>query len=322
MLKNSFKRHKWVFKCMILILTCAMIIPVSACAKVPKWLNICTYNIYKCVDYGDYLATGKNNVDVKQVADFILEKDFDIVGLQEVDVNRKYSANTKTLEERDQPKYIAEYLTEQSGEKYYYCYAPTLVCEAADKTYENEYGYPTGTGLYGIAIISKFPIVDYRVTYLGFHEGYDPADSSTYVMNGYERRALLIAEIRVGVKRITVINTHFDLKADAREKSYAVLQEELKNITTPVVFMGDLNTTHTVQALDNLDEGTLDCLTDFDEPTFTFPSNNPNRQIDWVFVSDGLECEDVTVHTEVISDHLPVSFLLEFDSIINQKKTS
>ena len=313
MVENHTTQRKRLVKRTILVLICAMLsLTLSPCIKIaPKWLNVCTYNVYKCVDHGDYLKTGERVVDVKQIADFILEQEFDIVALQEVDVNRKYSSNTQTIEERDQPKYIAEYLTEQTGERYYYCYAPTLVCESADSTYENEYGYPTGTGLYGIALISRFPIIDCRVEYLAFYDGYNPNDSKTYVMNGYERRAMIIAKIRVGFDVVTVINTHLDLKQDAREKSFEAIKTLIEDIKTPIIFMGDLNTKSDAQTLKNLEGTFLTSVNQLNDPEFTFPSENPNRQIDWIFVSEDIVFKDFDVIETTMSDHCPISVLVD-----------
>lgn len=311
MKKNSSSFIKIAFKRILLISFCLiMTLAVCACKIAPTWLKVSTYNVWKCCDYPTYLETKQLDANADKIVDFVLDENIDVIALQEVDVNRITLSAPDSGPEKDQPKYITDCLTDKSGENYYYCFAPTLVRQAADTEYKNPYGYPTGTGLYGIAVISRFPIVDYRVVYLAFHDGYDEENEKTFVMNGYERRALLIVDIMVERQVVTVINTHFDLDVESRAKSIKVLERELENIDNPVIFMGDLNMTEREDSLTYIAENLLTPVSDIREPQFSFPSNKPNRQIDWIFVSEDIGYKDFKVINSSLSDHCPLSVLV------------
>ena len=180
------------------------------------WVNICTFNVMRCQSD----VTGETRPD--DIVDFLDYYNIEIAALQEVDVNNSRTSNKKS-NFKDQPKYIAEQLTEKTGEKYYYAFAAGLVGYhgTADSTYKNEYGFPDGIALYGNAIISKYPILSTRYVHIATHT-IDPNNPSTQVgPDSRERRVLLIAEIDVAGEVLTVISTHFGLQQDERELALA-----------------------------------------------------------------------------------------------------
>ncbi|MBR2933474.1 MAG: endonuclease/exonuclease/phosphatase family protein, partial [Clostridia bacterium] len=122
--------------------------------------------------------------------------------------------------------------------------------------------------------------------------------------------ALLIVDIMVERQVVTVINTHFDLDVESRAKSIKVLERELENIDNPIIFMGDLNMTEREDSLTYIAENLLTPVSDIGLPQFSFPSNNPNRQIDWIFVSEDIGYKDFKVINSSFSDHCPLSVLV------------
>lgn len=271
------------------------------------WIKVSTFNTYHSIDYDLYLEDGEKIAYPERVAEKILSEGIDIIALQEVDVNRYSSTDEHTDDRADQPQFIADYLTEKTGEQYYYRYAVGLVGEGSNENYENQYGYDVGLSLYGIATISKYPIIDCRIRHLAFNEDFDENDYSTYYKSGeYEHRVLLITDILVEGRVITVINTHLDLQQDNRMKSVKVLEEELENINNPVIFLGDMNFVGTSPEMRYVDRFLLEPTASITNSCSTFPSNNPNRTIDWIFVSEDIEFCNHTVSKVDASDHLPV----------------
>ncbi len=125
----------------------------------------------------------------------------DLIGIQEVDINLKRSEYRNTIKE----------IAEAAGySHYYFCHAIY---------WEN--------GEYGTVLMSKYPIKSFRAVFLESH--------------GDEQRAAGIAEIEIGGKEITFINTHLSLgDAEARREQFEALAELVRGKT--YVMTGDFNT--------------------------------------------------------------------------------
>ena len=157
-----------------------------------KKLKIGSYNI----------ANGREvKWDFKKIADDIMEKDLDIVGLQEIDQFCKRSLSSDTM----------RLLSIHTGMKYYTFFK----CIKYDG------------GEYGTAILSKYPIVKSDEVEL---------NDGTQV----ERRLLTHAEIDVDGTVINFYNTHLSLKDDFRAKEFGIIAEQLKNVPK-VILTGDFN---------------------------------------------------------------------------------
>ena len=157
-----------------------------------KKLKIGSYNI----------ANGREvKWDFKKIADDIMEKDLDIVGLQEIDQFCKRSLSSDTM----------RLLSIHTGMKYYTFFK----CIKYDG------------GEYGTAILSKYPIVKSDEVEL---------NDGTQV----ERRLLTHAEIDVDGTVINFYNTHLSLKDDFRAKEFGIIAEQLKNVPRAIL-TGDFN---------------------------------------------------------------------------------
>ncbi len=251
--------------------------PTPPATPDPVWLNIATYNI----------AHGEEGLT--NIIKLIKDEKVDICGLNEVDRNMVRSSGL------DQPKYMAEKLTRDTGEQYYWAFAAAL--DGYSTPFDAEYAETDGKAQYGNAIISKYPIVSARTVLISMREG--------QLEDNYERRALLIAEIKVNDKILTVISSHFDNKTDARSKAVDLIQQEMATITTPVVVMGDFN--------DGFDSDCIARLAGIFQMTspgptpYTFIRNgNPAAKIDWIFTSQGMQFRNLRVPDVRYSDHLPV----------------
>ncbi len=243
-------------------------------------LTIGTYNIQHARHYGHYLETGEEIRSIAEIAGVIRAEGMDICGLQEVFLND----HTKACGEgtpRHQAKGIAELLG--------YSYAFGL---AHDRALHKDGGY-------GVALVSRYPIVGKRTVAIPA-----PAPEKRNYNGYYEDRILLIVEIEIGGRILTVINTHYGLNQDELELAVALTERELRYIDTPVLLMGDLNMTAENPLYGRLAAALRDTTPDPTAP-LTFPSNTPSCKIDFIFASEGLTTEHPRVPQTLVSDHRP-----------------
>ncbi len=248
-------------------------------------LRVATYNINCCRDYID--AWGDKTP--RAVADFIQKEQIDICGLNEVDVNSERSLGY------NQPEYIKEKLEELTGNTYYYCFAAGL--DGYHPPFDTDYAPTQGKAMYGNAIVSKYPIVSFRTVKVALKE-------QPVAAGGYEHRVFLIAEIERNGETITVICTHFGTTKEERMLATEMLEQEVKAIQTPIIFMGDLNAGWKSEEV--IKVGKLLKETVSEGKFHTFDTKNPRWQIDYIFTSDEFEAEDVRMPDNRFSDHFPL----------------
>ncbi len=178
-----------------LLAALALAMPVAAFLQRPhtpppraaETLRVLTYNIQQ-----GYRADGQKGWRDQLALMRSLAPD--LIGLQESDTARLSGANND----------LVGY------------FAAALGMEAA-------YGPPTVDGTFGIALLSRYPILDARTVYL-YSEG--------------EQTAALLATVAVGNRRLTVVVTHLG------NGGPMVQQENLLQAIagqTPLVLMGDFN---------------------------------------------------------------------------------
>jgi len=198
----------------------------------------------------------------------------DVIALQEVD--KFWSDRSNHL---DEPKVLSEALG------MYVVYAPNL---------DNPPNTPGGPrSQYGTAILSKHPILESRNTLL-------PRPG-----NG-EQRGILEAVIDVNGLRVRIANTHMSTVASEQALQVTRILELLAESKEPVVLLGDLNVTPTNAALAPLwakykDAWKLGGV----GSSFTFPGNFPDRRIDFIALSDGINVRSAEVVNTLASDHRP-----------------
>ncbi len=156
-------------------------------------VTVASFNIKN----GDYA-----NHDFRVLAQAIIDSGADIVGLQEVDymTNRNQNQDTMAL------------LSEYTGMEYYY-YAPTIE------------GF-SGGGKYGIAILSKYPILKAEDR------------SLPYTEEDEEHRKVAYAQIDVNGTKINFFNTHCDWTS--LEKQFKKINEWTDEFDQFIV-TGDFN---------------------------------------------------------------------------------
>ncbi len=202
--------------------------------------------------------------DLKRTASVLTALNPDVVFLQEVDCRRPRTGM------RHQPAFLAKMLNMD------YAYG-------AVKHYR--------PGSYGNAILSRYPIVNYK----------------NHILPGEDQRCCLEAEIVTPLSNITVFGLHLGLKAAER---YCHLQDiilpRVTAVSSPVILGGDFN------ARPESNEISLvkDCLQDSfqansGECTYTFPSDLPNVRIDYIFLNNHWDLNDCKIIPDTqASDHL------------------
>jgi len=239
-------------------------------------MKIMTFNIRHSSDFNEYLKDGSNVIDFNVPANIINEYDADIVGLNEV-----YGEGVRE-DFTPQAQEIAK-LTNRD-----FFFAPALDIENA--------------GLYGNAFLSKLPIKEvYNIPIP------DPEvkDEKAY----YETRCLLKAVVDFGGKDITVFVSHFGLAKGEKKNAVETVLNEVKNVDTPIVLMGDFNLHPDSEFLvpfyeifNEVDKGNNE---------FTFSSNKPRAKIDYIFLSKDIKVIKTEVIKKIASDHFALTAEVE-----------
>lgn len=238
-------------------------------------MRIGTFNIQHGVDHATRLASGDSIVNLDLMADYIQQLQLDICGLNEV-----YDCPM----DGEFPKQAA-YMGDKLG--YYHAFA---------KAIDVRPGYP-----YGVALVSKYPILSTRCVPITLAE-----EDREYEGGYYENRVLLIAELDVHGKPLTVMVSHFGLNPDEALLAAETVLQQIPLIQTPIVLMGDFNVTPDrpeIQAISTLLNDTASLI---EGPEYTWPSHEPDRKIDYVFISKDLQATGCRIPDRVVSDHRPV----------------
>jgi endonuclease/exonuclease/phosphatase family metal-dependent hydrolase len=215
----------------------------------------------------------ENKIDFEIMARAIMECGADVVGLNEV----------RDLGSDDEYQAQAEILAKLCGMEHYY--------------FAKAYEFPGGP--YGNAILSRIPIVKAETIAIPDPEprGYD---------GYYEPRCILKAELADG---ITVMVLHVGLNPDEKESAVATVLSELTD--EKCVLMGDFNMTPDNPLIKKIADKLVDTAGVFDKEKFSFPSDNANIKIDYIFVSNDIKVKFADIVDDICSDHK--AYICEID---------
>jgi endonuclease/exonuclease/phosphatase family metal-dependent hydrolase len=211
-----------------------------------------------------------NRIALERTASVIRSLDAHIVGLQEVDRNVERSGRV------DQAALLGSLLGMQHA-------------FGAFMDYQG--------GRYGMAILSEYPIVSSREIALP---------------TGEEPRVALAVRIALPYgDTITVVNVHFDwIENDAmRVRQARTLSVVLDTLSEPWLLLGDFNDGPNSRTLRIFDDLVHPASKPFDS-SFTFPSQMPVKEIDYIFAQRSPAWRAGTVHVipdSTASDHRPVT---------------
>ncbi len=208
-------------------------------------------------------------IDFPLMAETIKALGGEIVGLQEI------RGKGEAEDYADQAKILAELL----GYNYYFAEAIRF----------------GGKNPYGNALISRYPILSAETVLI--------PDPKVKKYDGYyETRCILKAVVDVGEK-LNVLVGHFGLNPDEQENAVKTVFENLTN--DKCVLMGDFNITPDNQHISEIGKVLFDTAKAFDVAKFSFPSDKPERKIDYIFTSNDLKVISADIPNIVASDHRP-----------------
>lgn len=210
----------------------------------------------------------ERKIDYRVMADAIRSCGADVVGLNEI----------RSKGEAADYDYQTEALSALTGMKHFY------FAKAIDVRGKNPYGN---------AILSKLPILSAETIPV---PDPDPKRCDGY----YETRCLLKAKLENG---LTVLIIHFGLNPDEQENA---VQTVLQHLTAEkCILMGDFNVTPENPVLAPIRARMKDTAELFASPLLSFPSDAPDRKIDYLFVSPDLTVLSADIPAIVASDHRP-----------------
>ena len=121
-----------------------------------------------------------------------------------------------------------------------------------------------------------------------------------------DTEAILRVELEGG---LTVRVSHFGLQPDEEENAVKTVIDNI--CENKCILMGDFNVTPDDPVLNPIRAKMKDTADFFDEPKLSFPSDEPDRKIDYIFVSKDINVVSADIPPTVVSDHRPHTATIE-----------
>lgn len=229
-------------------------------------IRIMTYNIHHANP-----PSKSDVIDIDSIAGVIRKENPDLVALQEVDV-----------------------FTERSGKS---LHQARELANLLDMNYYFFKALDYQGGLYGNAVLSRFPILDSLHIDLPSLPDIDAED-----------RNWTGVKVEVDGRKFWFGSTHLDFHRGGNNLHQSkTLLKNLESIDIPLVIGGDFNRTDTSESIALFDQQFLrTCTTDCPN---TIPVTNPNKTIDFLMFrpKDGFQIiSHKVIDEQYASDHLPV----------------
>lgn len=146
-----------------------------------------------------------------------------------------------------------------------------------------------GVSQYGVALLSRYPL---------------EAPQIHRLTGGREPRLLLTAELRLPNRTVTVATTHLSVEAAGRTREWPQLLAALQNGQTPLILLGDFNSSSSSPELQEAVRGLG--LKEIRPKPSSLPTVAHGGRIDHIFTN--LQAErSALVRDSRASDHRPVS---------------
>lgn len=227
---------------------------------------------YNILHCEDFL---KEEIDYDAFANAINSFGSDVVGLNEVHGKGEH----KDYDEQ------AQILGEKIGCNYYFAKATVL----------------DGNNPFGNAMLSRLPVKECTTISI--------PDPDPKTGNGYYETRCLLKMVTATEPELTFLITHFGLNNDEQENAVKVILENLPEKNC--IFMGDLNVRPENPILNPIRAKMKDAADYAVGALETFPSDKPNRKIDYIFTSKNIKINWFRVEDIILSDHRPVSAEIE-----------
>ena len=209
-------------------------------------------------------------IDYRIMADAIIRCGADIVGLNEMRGEGEAAGYDRQT----------DILSELTGLEHYYFAEAIQV---------------NGPNPYGNALLSRIPIVHAETILVP-----DPDEKTRTGDMCYETRCLLKAKLQSG---LTVLVIHFGLNPDEQENAVRTAMAHIED--ERCILMGDFNVEPEDAVLAPIRARMKDAAAQFGGPRLSFPSDVPDRKIDYIFVSPDIEVTAADIPPVVASDHRP-----------------
>lgn len=158
-----------------------------------------------------------------------------------------------------------------------------------------------GVNPYGNAILSKYPIISAKTVGI--------PDPETPAYDGYyETRSVLNAKIDVA-GGLNVSVTHFGLNPDEAANAADTVVKQIRD--EKFVVMGDFNIEPDNPLLDPIRARLFDTAELFGAEKKSYPSDNPEVKIDYMFTSRDIKVLSADIPAHVVSDHRPYVTVIE-----------
>jgi len=226
----------------------------------------------------------KTQINLGHIANFLIQVEGDIVGLQEADMPSYWSGNFNHVE------FLAD-----RGEYPQFIHAPHADIKI---------------GNYGTAIMSRLNIQ------AGYGLTFSPSPPTT-------NKGFTYAEIgwrtKKGVIPIAVISVHLDFSRESvREQQLREIRETLSAVNIPVIVMGDFNSELLARQLTSGPEGNpLSLHTHYDSAKDL--STYKDKRLDWILLSSDFVFNSYRVSPVKLSDHLAVIATVSLTSLMDDK---
>jgi endonuclease/exonuclease/phosphatase family metal-dependent hydrolase len=239
----------------------------------PATLRVLVYNIH-----AGKTAAGVDNL--AGIADLVRTTGADVVLLQEVDRGTRRSGNV------DQPAVLA------ASTGYHAAFGSALDYDG---------------GKYGIAILSRWPIVAETLIHLPVNPPQQRAGGS------YEPRGALRAILATPYGRLMALNTHLDASRDDKWRLQEIhvlagLALDAGRAERLLVVGGDLNSTpeslvQKVMQRNGFRDSWSECGSG---EGLTYPDDAPVKRIDYLYLTGEMRCSAARVIETGVSDHRPL----------------
>lgn len=257
-------------KAKCLFLSCWFLVCFALTVQGQDTLTVMSYNIY----HAENPETAQSTIS--EIGSFINNIEPDFVALQEIDEQTNRLAKINDGNGFSLTDSLAN-LTSMSG---YFAKAINF-----------------DDGEYGTAILSQKSAKPHKIKLP------NPRKGEPRVLSYLHTQTSLDTEV-------IFANVHLDHQhQENRLAQVKKLNEILRNQNKPVIMAGDFNFTPDSQSYDLMKAHWVDAASLFqDDPASTYPSNNPVKRIDYVFLSRNADWEiiDVEVLGLSHSDHLPI----------------
>ncbi|MGI5180053.1 endonuclease/exonuclease/phosphatase family protein [Dactylosporangium sp. CA-152071] len=189
-------------------------------------MRLGTFNLM----HGRSLADGQ--VDAGRVHATIAALDTDVLGLQEVDRGQHRSGHAD----------LAAIAADALGAGHV-LFVPAVVGTPGEGFRTATDGDQDGTDPhYGVALVSRYPVVDWRVTRLPAAPLRSPLLAGPQLLFlDDEPRVLIAAVLETPAGRVTVATTHLSFVPGWNVRQLQLVRRALRPLPTPRVLLGDLN---------------------------------------------------------------------------------